>query len=81
VASLATPSGISQTEVHMVRLVIPSQLDPRFPPNIPRIVIDNVSIIAVKLGSQPYKVLLGRDVLSKIVMIYNGPRALITLGY
>jgi len=81
VASLATPSGVSQTEVYMVRLVIPSQIDPHFPPNIPRIVIDNVRVIAVKLGGQPYKVLLGRDVLSKMVMIYNGPHALITLGY
>jgi len=32
VASLATPSGVSQTEVYMVRLVIPSQIDPRFHP-------------------------------------------------
>jgi len=81
VSSLATPSGTSQTGVYMVRLVIPSQRDPGFPPNIPRIVIDNVRVIAVKLGKQPYKVLLGRDVLSRMVLVYNGPQALITLGY
>jgi len=49
VSSLATPSGTSQTEVYMIRLVIPSQKDPRFPPNIPRITIDNIRAIAVKL--------------------------------
>ena len=66
----------------MVRLVIPSQKDPRFPANIPRIIIiDNVRVIAVKLDRQPYRVLLGRDVLSRMVMVYNGPQALITLGY
>jgi len=81
VASLATPSGISQTGVYMVRLVIPSQRDPHFPPDMPRIVIDNIRAVAVKLGSQPYRVLLGRDVLSRLVMIYNGPGALITLSY
>jgi len=81
VSNLATPSGTSQTEVYMVRLVIPSLKDPRFPPNIPRINIDNISAIAVKLESQPYKVLLGRDVISKMVLVYNGPQALITLGY
>jgi len=80
-SSLVTPSGTSQTEVYMVRLVIPSQKDPRFPPNIPRIIIDNVRVIAVKLERQSYKVLLGRDVLGGMVMIYNGPQALITLGY
>jgi len=48
VSSLAIPSGTSQTGVYMVR-VIPSRRDPRFPPNIPRIIIDNVRVIAVKL--------------------------------
>ena len=81
VSSLATPSGTSQTGVYMVRLVIPSRGDPNFPPNIPRIIIDNVRVIAVKLDKQPYKVLLGRDVLSRMIMVYNGPQALITLGY
>jgi len=81
VSSLTTPSGTSQTGVYMVRLVIPSQKDQRFPPIIPRITIDNVRVIAVKLDRQPYKVLLGRDVLSSMVMVYNGPQALITLGY
>lgn len=65
----------------MVRLVISSQKDSRFPANIPRIIIDNVRVIAVKLERQPYRVLLGRDVLSRMVMVYNGPQALITLGY
>jgi len=81
VSSLATPSGTSQTGVYVVRLVIPSQKDQRFPPNMQRITIDNVRAIAVKLDRQPYKVLLGRDVLSSMVMVYNGPQALITLGY
>ncbi len=81
VSSLTTPSGTSQTGVYMVRLVIPSQGDSRIPANIPRIIIDNVRVIAVKLDRQPYKVLLGRDVLSRMIMVYNGPQALITLGY
>jgi len=81
VSDLATPSGVTHSEVYIVRLVIPSQKDPRFPPNVPRIIIDNVRVIAVKLESQPYKVLLGRDVLGGMVMVYNGPQALITLGY
>ena len=81
VSSLSTPSGTSRTGVYMVRLVIPSQKDSRFPANIPRIIIDNVRVIAVKLERQPYRVLLGRDVLSRMVMVYNGPQALITLGY
>ena len=65
----------------MVRLVIPSQRDPRFPANVPRIVIDGVMAVAVRLGGLQYKVLLGRDVLSSIVMVYNGPQALVTLAY
>ncbi|MCD6469494.1 hypothetical protein J7L29_01690 [Candidatus Bathyarchaeota archaeon] len=81
VSYLATPSGTSQTRVYMVRLVIPSRSDLRFPANIPRIIIDNVRVISVKLDGQSYKVLLGRDVLSRMVMVYNGPQALITLGY
>lgn len=81
VSNLSTPSGSSQTGIYMVRLVIPSQRDPRFPANIPRIIIDNVKVIAVKLEGQSYKVLLGRDILSGMVMVYNGPKALITLGY
>jgi len=64
----------------MVSLVIPSQRDPRFPANISRIIIDNVRVIAVKLDRQPYKVLLGRDVLNRVIMVYNGQQALITLG-
>jgi len=81
IANLSTPFGVTTTNIYMVRLVIPSRTDPEFPPNIPKIVIDNVRVIAVKLSNQPYKVLLGRDVLSKMVLIYNGPHALITLGY
>jgi len=81
VSSLATPSGTTHTAVYMVRLMIPSQRDPGFPQNIPRIVIDNVRVIAVKLDKRPYKVLLGRDVLSRMILVYNGPQALITLGY
>ena len=81
VASLSTPSGTVQTGVYMVRLVIPSQRDPRFPANVPRIVIDGVMAVAVRLGGLQYKVLLGRDVLSSIVMVYNGPQALVTLAY
>ncbi len=81
VSGLATPSGTSQTGVYMVRLVIPSQRDPCFPANIPRIIIDNVRVIAVKLDRQPYKVLLGRDLLSRMIMVDNGPQALITLDY
>ena len=38
-----------------------------FLPNILRIITDNVGVIAVKLDKQPYKVLLGRDVLSRII--------------
>ncbi len=81
IANLSTPSGTTTSGIYMVRLVIPSRTDPGFPPNIPRIIIDNVRVIAVKLSNQPYKVLLGRDVLSKMVLIYNGTHALITLGY
>ncbi len=81
VANLSTPSGTTTTGIYMVRLVIPSRDDPEFPPNIPLIVIDNVRVIAVKLSNQPYKVLLGRDVLSNMVLVYNGPHALITLAY
>jgi len=81
IAGLSTPSGTRQTNMYMVKLVIPSRSDPNFPPIIPRIIIDNVRVISVTLSNQPYKALLGRDVLSKMIMIYNGPHALITLGY
>lgn len=37
--------------------------------------------IGVSMDRQLYKVLLGRDVLSRRVMVYNGLQALITLGY
>jgi len=78
VSKLSTPSGTTQTSVYMVRLIIPSRTEPT---DIPRIVIDYVRVISVKLGNQPYKVLLGRDILSKMIMVYNGPQALVTLGY
>ncbi|MBS7648570.1 MAG: hypothetical protein QXR06_00990 [Candidatus Bathyarchaeia archaeon] len=81
IANLSTPSGISRTQVYMVKLIVPSTADPNFPPNIPRIIFDNVRVISVKLGNQRYKVLLGRDIISQTVMVYNGPHALVTLGY
>lgn len=81
VSDLATPSGTTQTTVHMIRLVIPSRKARGFSLNIPRIVIDNVRAIAVDLSNQRFKVLLGRDALSKMILVYNGPQALITLGY
>ncbi len=80
-ASLTTPSGSAETDVYMVRLIIPSKKSEGFPPNLPRIVIDNVRVVAVKIENQPYRGLLGRDILSGMVMVYNGPHALITLGY
>ena len=80
-ANLSTPSGTTMTNIYMIRLIIPSRNDPDFPQHIPRIVIDIVRIIAVKLSKQPYKVLLGRNILSKMIMVYNEPQALITLGY
>jgi len=81
ITNLSSPSGTMKTSIYMVRLIIPSQADPGFPRNIPRIVMDNVRVIAVNLSNQPYKILLGRDILSKVVLIYNGPQALITLSY
>ncbi len=81
ITKLSTPSDSVETAVYMVRLIIPSRIAPGFPPAMPRIVIDNIRAVAVQLGNQPYKELLGRDVLSKMVLIYNGPQALITLGY
>ena len=42
VANLSTPSGTTTTSIYMIRLVIPSRIDPGFPPNIPRIIVDNV---------------------------------------
>lgn len=65
----------------MVKLVIPSISDSNFPQNIPRIIIDNVRVISVRLDNQRYKVLLGRDIIGQKVMVYNGPQALVTLGY
>lgn len=81
IANLSTPSGTVATQVYMVQLVIPSQNDSNFPSNVPRIIVDNVRVISVTLEQQKYRVLLGRDVLSKTVMVYNGPQALVTLGY
>ena len=80
-ASLATPSGSAETDVYMVRFIIPSRKSEGFFPSLPRIVVDNVRVVAVKIENQPYRGLLGRDVLSGMVMVYNGPHALITLGY
>jgi len=80
-ANLSSPSGSSQTLVYVVMLVIPSRSAHNFPTNIPRIRIDNVRAVSVKLTNKPYKILLGRDIISKMVMIYNGPQAVITLGY
>ena len=81
VATLTTPSGHSHTNIYMVRLAIPSEQDPNFPPNIPRIIIDNIKAVGVQLANQQYKILLGRDVLSKMILVYNGSQALVTLGY
>lgn len=81
VTALTTPSGATRTNIFMIRLVIPSKDDPKFPPNMPRIVIDNIKAVGVQLAKQPYKILLGRDVLSRLILVYNGPQALITLGY
>ncbi|MEM1586218.1 MAG: hypothetical protein QXX99_02920 [Candidatus Bathyarchaeia archaeon] len=54
IASLSTPSGVSRAQVYMVKLVIPSISDPNFPQNIPRIIIDNVRVISVRLDNQRY---------------------------
>ena len=81
VAELATPSGVTKTQVYMVRIVMPSRAAAGFPQNVPRIIIDNVRVIGVRLGTQKYKALLGRDILSRLILVYNGPQALITLGY
>ncbi|MGC8935701.1 MAG: hypothetical protein ACP5LN_11125 [Thermoproteota archaeon] len=81
VANLASPSGVTQTGVYVVRLVIPSKSDLSFPPNIPRIIIDNIKVVAVKSSNQQLGVLLGRDILSHMILVYNGSHALVTLGY
>lgn len=81
IGNLATPSGTIQTQMYMVKLVIPSRSNPSFPPNMPRIIIDNVCVISVDLSRQHQKVLLGRDILRRMILVYNGPQALVTLGY
>lgn len=46
-----------------------------------RLVIDGARVVSVRLGGQPYRVLIGRDVLRLILMTYNGFQAQVTLGY
>ena len=78
---MATPSGVMKTQVYMVRIAMPSKAAAGFPQNVPRIIIGNVRVIGVRLGAQKYKALLGRDMLSRLILVYNCPQALITLGY
>ncbi|MGB9734581.1 MAG: hypothetical protein ACP5KM_03520 [Conexivisphaera sp.] len=86
VALMNTPSGAVRTEVYVVKLVMPSMMDPRFPPNVQRIVKDYVHVLSItKLGSPrpqyQYRALIGRDVLADLFVAYNGSQALITLAY
>ena len=62
VAEVYTPSGISQHEVYDLGLSLP---------NLNTGLI-SLQAIGADLERQPYEALIGRDVLSKCTLIYNG---------
>ena len=75
--NLATAGGMVTTPMYLVRLVLFS--------NVPgvrvRIVLDNVPVAAVDLSARQYRVLVCRDILRSVLLIYDGTMSQITVTY
>lgn len=68
---IGTPSSISvRSYKYLVRLL--------FPDNV---VVDEIVVLAVPLRGQHIQCLIGRDVLSKCLLIYNGKNNTFTLSF
>jgi hypothetical protein len=80
VATVNTPTTGSQPQSqdqYDVGLLIPGSL----PTHVP-LVISNLPVICAEfLQAQGFHGLLGRDVLSKCILIYNGPVNFFTVAY
>jgi hypothetical protein len=72
VAEMVTPSGIKEKRnIYPISMCFPGT-------NLPRIPL--LPTVGCDLHEQNIVALLGRDVLSKFVLIYNGPGAFISLS-
>lgn len=72
VATVHTPGGLSQQNVYPARFAFPGT---------PLPAIDFNAVLGSILKPQGIIALLGRDVLTHFMLIYNGPGGYITLGY
>ena len=69
---MATPSGLGEASIYTCALYFPGyplpDLDPSF-------------VAGVQLQGQDYLALIGRDILSDMILIYDGPGARITFAF
>jgi len=70
--NVATPSGSAEQLVYPARFGFPGT-------TLPEISYD--SILGSVLGTQGIVALLGRDVLCRMVVTFNGPAGLVTIAY
>ena len=69
---IATPSGTSVASVYVCALYFPGSQMPD---------LNEVFVIGAQLQNQNYAVLIGRDILKDMILIYDGPGARITFAY
>ena len=70
--SIATPSGTSEANVYVCALYFPGSQMPD---------LNEVFVIGAQLQNQNYAVLIGRDILQDMILIYDGPGARTTFAY
>lgn len=78
-ATMITPStGATphQTDQFDVGLIIPGASGNQTP-----LVVDNIAVVASQLTNQGFQALIGRDLLKRCVLTYNGAMNLFTLAY
>ena len=69
---IATPSGTAQANVYVCALYFPGSEMPD---------LNEVFVIGAQLQNQNYAVLIGRDILRNMILIYDGPGARTTFAY
>lgn len=69
---IATPSGTAQANVYVCALYFPGSEMPD---------LNEVFVIGAQLQNQNYAVLIGRDILRNMILIYDGPGARTTFAF
>jgi len=69
VVTVLTPTGSARQNLYPARFILPA------------VVIDVTGVIGANLRPQNIVALIGRDILSRFLLIYHGPAGRITLTY